>query len=109
MRYVLIFAGFISLGLGILGIFLPVLPTAPFLLLTAWLFAHSSERLHKKLLNHKIVGRHICDFHENRTIPLKIKVISITTLWITIFNCTLFCSKRKYVLADGAACSGNWC
>ncbi|MDR2626822.1 MAG: YbaN family protein, partial [Dysgonamonadaceae bacterium] len=59
MKYVFISFGFLSLALGILGIFLPLLPTTPFLLLSAFLFARSSQRLYNWLLNHRILGNYI--------------------------------------------------
>lgn len=89
MKYILIVAGFASLGLGILGIFLPLLPTTPFLLLSAALFGRSSERLYNQLLTHKILGGYIRDFLNERAVPLRIKVLSISALWITI-GCTVF-------------------
>ncbi|MDR2823760.1 MAG: YbaN family protein, partial [Prevotellaceae bacterium] len=58
MKYLLIVLGVISLAWGVLGIFLPLLPTTPFLLLSAFLFARSSEKLHSWLLNHKILGKY---------------------------------------------------
>ncbi|MDR1348646.1 MAG: YbaN family protein [Prevotellaceae bacterium] len=89
MKISLIFLGMISLGLGISGIFLPVLPTTPFLLLTAFLFSRSSKGLHDKLLNHKILGKYIRDFLNEKAIPLRIKVFSISIMWIAIL-CTVF-------------------
>ncbi len=76
--------GIISLGLGILGIFLPILPTTPFLLLSAALFARSSDKLYSWLLNHKILGEYIRSFREDKAIPMKIKIYSISMLWIVM-------------------------
>ena len=80
----LIAIGTLSLGLGILGIFLPLLPTTPFLLLSAALYARSSERFYHWLLNNKWLGRYIRDYREGRGIPLNAKIISVILLWITI-------------------------
>ena len=60
--------GFLSLALGVAGIFLPVLPTTPFLLLSAALFFRSSPRAYQWLLNHKLLGPYIRDFRESRAI-----------------------------------------
>ena len=84
MRLFLIIAGGISLGLGILGMFLPVIPTTPFLLLTAWCWLKGSPRLHQWLMSHPRLGPYIKDFQENRQIPLRVKTVSIATLWLTI-------------------------
>ncbi len=89
--------GFIFLGLGILGIFLPLLPTTPFLLLAAWLFAKSSERLYRRLLNDKYVGNYIKDFKEYRSIPLKTKIFAISLIWLTMGYSIIFVIKIIWV------------
>jgi uncharacterized membrane protein YbaN (DUF454 family) len=82
--------GIIFVGLGIIGIFLPVLPTTPFLLLAAALFARSSDKLYNRLLNSKYLGKYIRDFRENRSVPLRVKIISVTLLWLTMSYSALF-------------------
>ncbi len=89
--------GFIFLGLGILGIFLPLLPTTPFLLLAAWLFAKSSERLYRRLINDKYVGNYIKDFKEYRSIPLKTKIFAISLIWLTMGYSIIFVIKIIWV------------
>jgi uncharacterized membrane protein YbaN (DUF454 family) len=84
MNKLLIAFGIISLALGIAGIFLPLLPTTPFLLLSAWLFSKSSARWHNWLLQHKRLGTYIRQFQADKSIPLRIKIIAITMLWATI-------------------------
>lgn len=76
--------GIISLILAILGIFLPILPTTPFLLLSSFLFIRSSDKLYKWLINHRLLGRYIRDFQEEKAIPLRVKISSLSLLWITI-------------------------
>ena len=83
-RWVLIIVGSFFAGLGILGIFLPLLPTTPFLLLAAACYIRSSKRLYNWLLNNKWIGRYIKNYLEGKGIPLKSKVLSISALWITI-------------------------
>ena len=75
---------FLSLGLGVVGMFLPVLPPTPFLLLSAYLFSKSSGRYYEWLLSHKWFGTYIRQFSEARSIPLRIKIVSISMLWTTI-------------------------
>ena len=77
IRWVLISAGTICIGLGILGIILPILPTTPFLLLAAACYARSSDRFYHLLLSNKLFGKCINDYREKRGITLKVKVISI--------------------------------
>ena len=73
MKTLYIVLGSISLALGILGIFLPLLPTTPFLLLTAALYFKGSPRLYNWLLNHRHFGPYIRNFRENKAIPLRAK------------------------------------
>jgi len=90
MRIILISIGLISVALGTLGIFLPLLPTTPFLLLAAACFAKSSKRFHHWLLNHRIFGKIIRDYSEERGLPLKIKITMLIFLWLTISTTAIF-------------------
>ncbi len=89
-RRVLIIAGSFFLGLGIIGIFLPLLPTTPFLLLATACYARSSERFYNWLLNNKWLGNYIKSYREGKGVPLKVKVLSISLLWITIGYSVVF-------------------
>lgn len=84
MKNILALLGFISLGLGIIGAFLPLLPTAPFILLSAALFSRSSDKMHKWLYNHRIFGEILRNFKEKKTIPLYVKITSISMMWLSI-------------------------
>ncbi len=92
IRRVLIVAGFLFVGLGILGIFLPVLPTTPFLLLAAACFARSSQKFYNWLLNNRWFGRYIRNYREGKGIPLRVKIITISLLWVTILISAYFVS-----------------
>lgn len=94
MKYLLAALGLLSLGLGILGIFLPVLPTTPLLLLAAALFLRSSPRLYEWLLDHRRLGPYIQNFMLHKSIPLKIKVISVSMVWITLLFCAVFVAEH---------------
>ncbi|WP_270049368.1 YbaN family protein [Ignatzschineria rhizosphaerae] len=72
----LMILGGISLFLGILGVFLPLLPTTPFILLTAFCWARSSERFHTWLLENKHFGPMVHNWETNRVIPIKMKWLS---------------------------------
>lgn len=87
MRIFLIVIGTISLGLGVLGIFLPMLPTTPFLLLSAAVWLKASPRLYHWLLNHKVLGEYIRNYREHRAIPLRVKIVSVSLVWLTIGYC----------------------
>ena len=77
-------AGTISLGLAVLGIFLPLLPTTPFLLLAAACYARSSRRFSNWLSSNRFFGKFIKNYQEGKGVPLKLKAFSILLLWITI-------------------------
>ena len=83
-KIIYILLGSISLTLGTLGIFLPLLPTTPFYLLTAWLYMRGSEKLYRKVMNNKYFGSIVRNFQEDKSIPLKTKIVVVSTLWITI-------------------------
>jgi uncharacterized membrane protein YbaN (DUF454 family) len=83
-RRLLIVAGTISTGLGIIGIFVPILPTTPFLLLAAACYMRSSARFYRWLLNNRILGAYVKNYIEGRGMPLKIKILTILLLWVTI-------------------------
>ncbi|MBB4821474.1 uncharacterized membrane protein YbaN (DUF454 family) [Pseudomonas alcaligenes] len=90
VRYVLLVVGWLAVALGVIGIFLPVLPTTPFLLLAAACFVRSSQRFYLWLVNHKHLGPWIRDYLEGNGIPLKGKVYAIGLMWISIaFSCYL--------------------
>ena len=94
MRYILTLLGLVSLGLGILGIFLPVLPTTPLLLLAAALFLRSNRKLYDWLLNHPRLGPYIRNFMEYKAIPLKVKIIAVSMIWLTLLNCAIFVTEH---------------
>ena len=87
VKIILTIIGLLSLGLGVAGIFLPLLPTTPLLLLAAWCFIRSSSRLYDWLLNHPYLGEYIRNFRENKAIPLRVKVVSVAMIWLTIGYC----------------------
>lgn len=89
-NHLFIALGFISLALAIIGIFIPLLPTTPFLLLSAALFFRGSPRLYHWLTNHKIFGEYIRNFREYKAIPLTTKVFAVATLWAVILSTAFF-------------------
>jgi len=76
--------GTISLSLGVIGIVLPILPTTPFLLLAAACYARSSKKFYDWLLNNRILGAYIRNYIEGKGMPIKVKIFTISLLWITI-------------------------
>jgi len=90
VKILLITLGTFLIGISIVGIFIPVLPTTPLLLLAAALYAKSSRRFYNWLINNRILGRYIKDYREGKGIPLKVKIIAISILWITIGYSAIF-------------------
>jgi hypothetical protein len=82
-RLALIALGYFFIGLAILGVFLPILPTAPFLILAAGCFMRSSKRLHDKLLDDKYFGEYLKNWYENGSIPKKAKIVAVISMGIT--------------------------
>jgi uncharacterized membrane protein YbaN (DUF454 family) len=90
VRFLLQGIGWLSVALGVVGIFLPVLPTTPFLLLAAACFARSSPRFYHWLVDHPRLGPWIRDYLQGNGIPLKGKVYAIGLMWLSIgFSCWL--------------------
>jgi len=76
--------GWLSLGIGTIGIFLPLLPTVPLWLLSAWCFSKSSKRLHNWLLNHRYCGPVIRQWQNGQGISPNIKRRAIATIWLSM-------------------------
>ena len=90
LRITLTVTGTFLVGLGVLGLFLPLLPTTPFLLLAAACYARSSSRFYNWLLSNRWFGRYIRLYREEKRIPLTAKIISISLLWLTITLSVVF-------------------
>lgn len=84
LRCILIICGTIFLVIGTIGIFIPILPTTPFLLLAAACYARSSEKFYHWLINNKWFGSYIKNYREGKGIPSKVKIYTISLLWATI-------------------------
>lgn len=96
-RALLIAAGWFFVALGVIGIFLPVMPTTIFLIIAAACFARSSERFYNWLLNNKRFGKLIRDYREHKGMPLRAKVIAILMLNVVIGYSALFAVTLLWV------------
>lgn len=104
-RIVLIVVGFISLALGGLGIFVPLLPTTPFVLVAAFAFANSSEKLHQWLLDHNVFGPLIDNWRRHRAISRNAKATSVVSM-ILILAISWFIGVAMPVIAVQAVVLG---
>jgi uncharacterized membrane protein YbaN (DUF454 family) len=77
-------AGITAVGVGAIGVFVPLLPTTPFLLLAAACFIRSSDRLYAWLINHRWFGRYIRNYREHRAITPGVRAVALILLWAAI-------------------------
>jgi uncharacterized membrane protein YbaN (DUF454 family) len=97
MRYIWLAIGLISLTLGVIGVVLPLLPTVPFLLLSAFCFARSSERLHDWMIDHPRLGPPILDWQENGAIRPAAKRLATVSV-VFVFGISLAFGLRPMIL-----------
>ena len=90
LRAFLVVLGVLSVGLGTLGIFLPLLPTTPFFLLATFCFFRSSKYCYEKLMANRWFRAHILPYLNKKGIPKRSKYIAITMIWLSIGFCVIF-------------------
>jgi uncharacterized membrane protein YbaN (DUF454 family) len=95
LRNLLITAGTLAAFMGILGIFLPVLPTTPFLLLAAFCYVRSSPKLYQMLLNNKICGLYLKNYLEQKGMILRYKILTLAFLWIVMGITIVFATESR--------------
>ena len=98
-KYSLLFVGWFFVLLGTIGIFLPVLPTTPFLLISLWAFSQSSERFHNWLYNHRVFGPPLQEWSRYGVIPLRAKIIALGTMAISATLVILYSQAPWYGLS----------
>jgi len=97
VRWTLWFAGTVFVGIGILGIFLPLLPTTVFFLMAAWCYARSSHKFYLWMHQNKYFGKYVKDYREGRGVTRTSKAVSIIILWTTILSSALFATDSLAV------------
>lgn len=90
LKSILIGVGTLSVVLGVIGIFLPIIPTTPFVLLAGACYMRSSEKHHKRLMENPWLGPYLKDYYEDKGIPLHAKLLSITLLWLSMTASMVF-------------------
>lgn len=103
-RLLWMLAGLVSLLLGIVGIFLPLLPTAPFVLLAAFCFSRGSERLEAWLVNHRRFGPMVAAWRRNRAVPLRAKQLATAMMAASAIG-TWFIVHSLWRWAPAIACT----
>ncbi|MBL7905859.1 MAG: YbaN family protein [Bacteroidales bacterium] len=90
VRLLLLIGGLLSAIAGFAGIFIPLLPTTPFLLLASWCFVRSSDRMNRLLLGNKYLGPYIANYRMRRGITRRNKIYSLSFLYLTISVSVIF-------------------
>lgn len=103
LRALLVAAGSIAVGLGVLGLFVPLLPTTPFLLIAAACYVRSSPRLHTWLRSNRVLGGYLRAYHDGVGMPLRTKVATLLLLWVTVGSSALFFTSTWWARALLAA------
>jgi hypothetical protein len=85
----LVVSGTFFLVLGVIGIFIPLLPTTPFLLLAAACYIKGSKKFYDWLIKNRWLGQYIKNYQDGKGIPFKVKIITIIVLWLTIIISTI--------------------
>lgn len=96
-NHLLVIAGSISLALGIIGIFVPVLPTTPFLLLAAICYLRGSKRLYHWLLNVRFIGNYIRNYVEGGGMSRNMKIWTLGVLWLAIILTAIFIIDNTFI------------
>lgn len=99
-----ILLGSLSLLLGVVGIIVPGLPTTTFLLISAFFYVRSSEKLYNWLLNHKIMGKYIREYRKNKAITKGSKIYSLTIMWVMILLSGIVFIDNLYIRLILLAC-----
>jgi uncharacterized membrane protein YbaN (DUF454 family) len=96
-RYLYIMSGVLFVAIGVIGIFLPILPTTIFLILASACFVKSSPRANEWLRNHKILGAYIKNYQDKSGLTIKAKVFNVALLWIMILSSAYFFTEELFI------------
>lgn len=96
-RLLLIIGGTVCVALGIVGMFIPILPTTPFLLLATACYIRSSERFYRWLVGNHWVGKYIRSYREGKGIPKSQKALALLALWLTIGASAFFAVSQWWL------------
>lgn len=107
-KIALMIVGWAFVALGAVGVFLPVMPTTPFMLVALWCFAKSSDRFHAWLFHHPVFGPPLRDWEIDRVIPLYAKVIALFSMVVSIVYVVGFTHAPWWAMATmGATCTAG--
>lgn len=96
-RYFYLISGVLLVAIGVIGIFLPVLPTTIFLILASACFVKSSPRANEWLRNHKVLGMYIKNYQDKTGLSIRAKIFNITFLWVMILLSAFYFTNEFYI------------
>jgi uncharacterized membrane protein YbaN (DUF454 family) len=91
--------GTLALAAGIVGAFLPVIPTTPFILLSAWCFFRSSSKIYQWVISNETFGPTIENFQKGKGITVNTKIRAVVMMWLTISISVYFFIRNMYIIA----------
>ena len=97
LKYFYLFSGFILVAIGVVGIFLPLLPTTIFLILASICFLKSSPKANEWLRNHKVLGGYIDNYQNKTGLTSNAKIANIITIWISISLSVFLLTEELYI------------
>lgn len=97
VKYFYLLSGFVLVAIGVIGIFLPLLPTTIFLILASICFLKSSPKANEWLRNHKILGGYIDNYQNKTGLTRNAKIVNIITLWTSIFLSAFLLTNELYI------------
>jgi len=101
MQIFLIISGWLCIILGVIGVFLPLLPTTPFILLAAYCFSRSSPRFHKWILSHRFFGPIVKNYESGKGLPRKIRFRGLMLMWLGMIGSMIIIQKLWAVIILG--------
>jgi uncharacterized membrane protein YbaN (DUF454 family) len=96
-RYVYLISGVLLVVIGIIGIFLPILPTTIFLILASACFVKGSPRANEWLRNHKFLGAYLKNYQDKSGLTIRAKVLNIAVLWLMILSSAYFFTEELFI------------
>lgn len=97
IRYAYLVSGILLVAIGVIGIFLPLLPTTIFLILASACFVKSSPKANEWLKNNKYLGPYLKNYQEKNGLTIKSKIFTLIFLWISILASAIFLTNEFYI------------